>query len=82
MSVNRVISLLSMLAMGAIVLYGFFTSLSHVSPGEVARVSTVVAALAVLLLIRSARIGLELRDPGGDPTLRDERNRARERRGF
>ncbi len=82
MSANRVISLLSMLAMGAIVLYLFFTTLATISPLEIASVTAVIAGLGAILFIRAARIDTELRDPAGDPVLRDERNKARERRGF
>ncbi len=70
------------MALGVVVLYVFFTSLSGVSPGEVAGVTTVVVVLAVLFALRTLRVGSELRDPGGDPGLREEYNRARERRGF
>ena len=67
---------------GAIVLYVFFVSLASVSPAEVAGVSSVIAALAILFTVRNLRIAGELADPGGDPQLRRARNRTRERRGF
>ena len=82
MSVNRFMSLLWALAMGAIVLYVFFTTLSHISPAEVAGLSIVIGVLAVFWFIRATRIDMELRDRAGDPVLRGERNRMRERRGF
>lgn len=80
--VSRLTLSLWTLALGAVVLYVFFTSLSGVSPGEVAGVTTVVAVLSVLFTVRTLRVASELRDRGGDPALRDECNRARERRGF
>jgi hypothetical protein len=70
------------LIIGAIVIYVFFVAVASISPREVAGVTTVVAALAVLFAIRSVRVGFDLADRGGDPALRRARNRARERRGF
>jgi hypothetical protein len=69
-------------AAGAVVLYGFFVSLSGVSPAEIAGVSVAVCAVAMLFTIRNLRVASELADRGGDPLLRRARNRARERRGF
>lgn len=70
------------MALGSVVLYVFFMALGEVAPGEVAGLTAVVAALGLLFALRQARVGSELRDRGGDPALRDEYNRARERRGF
>jgi hypothetical protein len=67
---------------GAIVLYVFFASLASVSPAEVAGVSSVIAALALVFTVRNLRVAGELADPSGDPRLRRDRNRTRERRGF
>jgi hypothetical protein len=67
---------------GTVTLYVFFVSLAGVSPGEVAGVTAVIAALAMLATVRNLRIGSELADRGGDPQLRRARNRTRERRGF
>jgi hypothetical protein len=67
---------------GAIVLYVFFASLASVSPAEVLGVSSVIAGLALVFTVRNLRVAGELADPGGDPQLRRERNRMRERRGF
>ena len=67
---------------GLIVMYVFFVAVSNVSPGQVAGVTIVIAALAILFAIRSIRIASELADRGGNPALRRARNRARERRGF
>lgn len=70
------------LALGAVVLYVFFTVLARIAPGEVGGLAIVVAGLAVLFTLRTMRIAGRLRDRGGDPALREEYNRARERRGF
>jgi hypothetical protein len=69
-------------AIGVIVMYVFFVTLSDVSPGQVAGVTIVIAGLAILFTIRSIRVASELSDRGGNPALRRARNRARERRGF
>ena len=75
-------TLLSLLAMGAVVLYGAFTLLAGIAPAEAAAASGVAAVLAALLLLRYVRLDYELRSQGGDPVLRSARNRQRERRGF
>ncbi len=75
-------ALLSLLAMGAVVLYGAFTVLAGIAPAEAAVASAIAAALAALLLLRYVRLDYELRSQGGDPDLRSARNRQRERRGF
>ena len=67
---------------GMVVLYGFFIVLATVSPGQVAAVTAVVAALAALVTVRNLRLASELADRGGDPHLRRDLNRIRERRGF
>lgn len=67
---------------GAVVLYGFFVALAEVSPTEVAGLSVAVAVMALVFTARNLRIASELADPGGDPQLRRDCNRMRERRGF
>jgi hypothetical protein len=67
---------------GAVVLYVFFVTLASVSPAEVAGVTTVIAAMALVFTARNLRVAGELADPGGDPQLRRDRNKIRERRGF
>lgn len=79
---NYIVSIVSMVATGGVVLYLFFTTLGTVSPLEIVGVSAVVAFVAALLLVRALRLDHELGNPGGDPELREARNRARERRGF
>ncbi len=69
-------------AVGAVVLYLFFVLLARISPEEVTGTTAAVAALAALVMIRSARVNSELADPGGDPRIRRALNTQRERRGF
>jgi hypothetical protein len=68
--------------LGAIVMYVFFVVVASIAPAQVASVTSVVAVLTVLFFIRSMRVASELADRGGNPALRRELNRARERRGF
>lgn len=75
-------TVLSLLAMGAVVLYGAFTVLAQIAPADAAVASVVAAVLAAALLVRYLRLDYELRSQGGDPLLRSRRNRQRERRGF
>ena len=75
-------TLLSLLAMGLVVLYAAFTLLAGVAPNDAAIASAVAAVLALGLLVRYLRLDYELRSQGGDPLLRSRRNRQRERRGF
>jgi hypothetical protein len=67
---------------GTVVLYVFFVVVAPISPGEVAGVTVVVAALAAILTVRNLRVTAQLVNRGGDPQLRRARNRIRERRGF
>jgi hypothetical protein len=67
---------------GIVVLYGFFATLATVSPSEVAAVTAVMVVLAMVITVRNLRVASELADHGGDPQLRRDRNRTRERRGF
>lgn len=66
-------------AIGGVVLYAFFVALADVAPGEIAGVTIVVAALAVMFVIRSLRLSSQLAQ---SPMLRQKHNRLRERRGF
>ena len=75
-------TILSLFAMGAVVLYASFTLLAGISPAEAAGATAVTAVLAALLLVRYLRLDYELRSQAGDPLLRSRRNRQRERRGF
>ena len=70
------------LAIGVVVLDVFFSVLAGISPLEIAGVTAAVSAICVMWLLRSVRLEFELRSRAGDPQLRAEHNRARERRGF
>ena len=70
------------LAIGAVVLDLFFSVIAGISPLEIAGVTLAVSAICVMWLVRSVRLEFELRSRAGDPDLRAEYNRARERRGF
>jgi hypothetical protein len=80
--VGRVVLVGWLLALSAVLLYVFFVGLAGVAPGDIAIVTGVVALLALLYAIRTLRLAHELGDRAGDPELRADRNRARERRGF
>jgi hypothetical protein len=71
-----------LVAVWVVVLYVFFVVVATISPSNVAVLTVVMAVLAALFLIRSARIASELSDPGGDPRIRRALNKQRERRGF
>ena len=75
-------TVLSLFAMGAVVLYTSFTLIAGVSPEEAAAATGISAILAALLFLRYVRLDYELRSQAGDPLLRLRRNRQRERRGF
>jgi len=81
--VSTVFLTLWMLALSAVVLYVGIFGIAGKAPFEVQpEVTITVAALGLLFTLRSLRIGRELRDRAGDPQLRADYNRARERRGF
>ncbi|HEX3292959.1 MAG TPA: hypothetical protein VHR38_04405 [Solirubrobacterales bacterium] len=71
-----------LIAVGGVVLYGFFVVVATISPGQTAALTAVVCALAVLFTLRNVRVAAQLADRGGDPQLRRSVNRMRERRGF
>ncbi len=70
------------LAIGAVALDLFFSVIAGISPLEIAGVTVAVSAICVMWLVRSVRLEFELRSRAGNPQLRAEHNRARERRGF
>ncbi len=71
-----------LVAIGTVVLYGFFVVVATISPGQMAAVTAVVGGLAALFTFRNLRVAAQLADRGGDPQLRRSLNRIRERRGF
>jgi len=79
---SAIANVIAQVATGAVVLFLSFSLLAGISPTEVAAAASVVTAIAALLGLRALRIDYELRTRGGDPQLRESRNRQRERRGF
>jgi hypothetical protein len=71
-----------LLAVWAVVLYVFFVTLATIPPAKVAALTVVTTILALLVTIRGLRVASELADRGGDPRVRRELNKQRERRGF
>jgi hypothetical protein len=69
-------------AIGAVILDVFFSAIAGISPLEIMGVTVAASVICLLWLVRSMRIEFELRSRGGDPQLRADFNRARERRGF
>jgi hypothetical protein len=67
---------------GIVVLYGFFVVLASIPPGQVVAATAVATTLAAIFTLRNLRLAAELADRGGDPHLRRDVNRMRERRGF
>jgi hypothetical protein len=78
---NRMLGPLSVLCLGAVVLFVFFSALGAFHPGEVLVPAIVVGGLAVLLVVRSLFVRHELGEHGNQAMLRPV-NRLRERRGF
>jgi hypothetical protein len=70
------------LALWAVVLYVFFAIVATIPPAKTVGLAVVTTLLAVLLVLRGLRIAAELGNRGGDPRIRRELNRQRERRGF
>lgn len=71
-----------LLALWAVVLYVFFATVATIPPAKDVALTVVATVLAALVVLRTLRIAAELADRGGDPRIRRELNRQRERRGF
>jgi hypothetical protein len=78
---NRMLGPLSVICLGAVVMFVFFAALGSVKPSEVILPTIVVAVLAVLFGVRSLIVRHELGRNGNRNMLR-EVNYLRERRGF
>ncbi len=78
---SRTLGPLSVICLGAVVMFVFFTTLGGVDPGEVTTLTIVVGVLALLFLVRSLLVRRELGARGSPTTLRSV-NSLRERRGF
>ena len=78
---SRTLGPLSVICLGAVVLFAFFATLGGISPGEVVGLTVVVGVLALLLLARSLVVRHELAAGPAHTTSRSL-NALRERRGF
>jgi hypothetical protein len=78
---SRMLGPLSVVCIGAVVMFVFFAALGEVSPGEVLWPTIVVGVLALLFAVRSLIVRHELGERGNRNMLR-EVNHLRERRGF
>jgi hypothetical protein len=78
---RRMLGPLSVLCLGAVVMFVFFAALGGVAPGEVLWLSIVVGALALLFAARALYVRHELGEHGNRTMLRSV-NSLRERRGF
>jgi hypothetical protein len=72
---------LSVLCLGAVVMFVFFATLAGVAPSEVVGPAIVVGVLALLFAVRSLVVRHELGARGSQATMRSV-NALRERRGF
>ena len=78
---SKTLGPLSVLCLGAAVLFVFFSALGEISPGEVLVPTIVVGVLALLFVVRSLIVRHELGEHGNQRMLRSV-NSLRERRGF
>ena len=78
---SRTLGPLSVICIGLVVMFVFFSALAGVSPNEVVWPAVVVGVLALLVLVRSLVVRHELGAKGSQATLRSV-NSLRERRGF
>jgi hypothetical protein len=78
---SRMLGPLSVLCLGAVVLFVFFVALGAVKPSEVVVPTIVIGVLAVLFGVRSLIVRHELGEHGNRNMLRSV-NSLRERRGF
>jgi hypothetical protein len=78
---TRMLGPLSVLCLGAVVLFVFFAALGAISPGEMIAPTIVVAVLAALFGVRALIVRHGLGEHGNQAMLRPV-NRLRERRGF
>jgi hypothetical protein len=78
---SKTLGPLSVLCLGAAVLFVFFSALGAISPAEVLVPTIVVGVLALLFVVRALIVRHELGEHGNRTMLRSV-NRLRERRGF
>ena len=78
---SRMLGPLSVICIGAVVMFVFFIVLGNVTPSEVLLPAIIVGVLALLFAARSLIVRHELGEKGNRNALR-EVNYLRERRGF
>jgi hypothetical protein len=78
---SRMLGPLSVLCLGAVVLFVFFSALGGISPDEVLVPTIVVGVLGLLFAARSLYVRRKLGEHGNQEILRSV-NSLRERRGF
>jgi competence protein ComGC len=78
---NRMLGLLSVLCLGAVVLFAFFAALGAFSLTEVLVPTIIVGVLGLLFAARALYVRHELSEHGNQAMLRSV-NSLRERRGF
>jgi hypothetical protein len=78
---SRMLGPLSVICLGAVVMFVFFVALGNVTPSEVLTPTIVVGVLVFLFAVRSLIVRHELGENGNRNVLR-EVNSLRERRGF
>jgi len=78
---NRMLGPLSVLCLGAVVLFVFFAALGAITPSEMVVPAIVVGALGLLFAARALYVRHELGEHGNQAMLRSV-NSLRERRGF
>jgi uncharacterized membrane protein len=78
---NKTLGPLWIVLLGIVVLFGFFAILGMFSPDEVMWLTVAVAALAVLIGLRSLLMRRQLNKHGNQELFRSL-NQLRERRGF
>jgi hypothetical protein len=78
---SRMLGPLSVLCLGAVVLFVFFSALGAVRPDEVLVPAIIVGVLGCLFAVRSLYVRHELGEHGNQTMLRSV-NSLRERRGF
>lgn len=78
---SKMLGPLSVICLGAVVMFVFFVALGNVTPSEVLAPTIVVGVLVLLFAVRSLIVRRELGENGNRNVLR-EVNNLRERRGF
>jgi uncharacterized membrane protein len=78
---SRMLSIVCVLAIGALALFGFFAVLGTVSPTDVLWLTIVLAVLLVVLVVHAVLVRRNMHRHGNQDFFRSL-NQLRERRGF